>query len=58
MIAPSYTYQQADAFEYAQVLRNSRLRYTQKIGQGVDAKGVGVTLPAKQFKQFEASRVR
>ena len=58
MIAPSFTSHQPDAFEYAQVLRNSRLGYAQKIGQSVDAEGVGVTLPAKQFKQFEASRVR
>jgi len=57
MIAPSLTSHQADVFEYSQVLRNSRLGYTQKIGQSIDAKGVGVALPAKQFHQFEASRV-
>jgi hypothetical protein len=50
MIAAPFTSHQAAVFEYSQVLRNSRLGYTQEIGQSVDAEGVGVALPAKQFE--------
>jgi len=57
MIASSFTLHQADGLKYSQVLGNSGLAYSQKISQGIDTKGIGVTLTAEQVHQFEASGV-